>query len=589
MNFKLALKFSLAIVLSFIFISHNNAAACRPEKKFYIENYGAIGDGKANDIAAFQALTKDVNANGGGIIVFPKGRVFSISVENDVNSGHKATPIAGAIAFNFEHCRKVVVDMNGSTIRLAPNHSSKYAFFVFFDCESFSLSNGSLLGDALGHDYSPVVYNGKEEKTSHEWGYGVFVRGSKGIISHMNISLMTGDGIYFGSLRLNGLVYHAKIGINNCDISYCRRNGISCASSVRFALFDSKIHHIGDWEKSPEMPIAMKGTLPKSGIDFEYEGTAGEVGEVKIMRCNISDCTKFCIIASNTSKPETTSFEIYGCEFKGSPVHTINLSSRGKKEIKDCRFNDAGAFFGDARVLRCSFEMGPIVHYVSGTSFYDCSFVGHLERVDSKHGCFIVGTNMNATLFQRCVFKSIKGYNDLTPAFQGFSGYVNPVYIHFESCEFDNCSFVVSQKNYDSRLSFDKCTLKNGCLIHNLGTAAVTLDNTELYDVSSYATQNGAFSMNNCTVVQTDEALERPLLPFGKHTMNRCTVIDKVGMKSSFRLKYGVKEYRIEAKDSDLRLENDNVVTKGLSLTGGKMSGVKAAEFQGQQTKTVFK
>ena len=95
--------------------------------------------------------------------------------------------------------------------------------------------------------------------------------------------------------------------------------------------------------------------------------------------------------------------------------------------------------------------------------------------------------------------------------------------------------------------------------------------------------------MSNCTIVQEDGSLDRPLLAFGKHTMNRCTVIDKVGMKSSFRLKYGVKEYRIEAKDSDVRLENDNVVTKGLSLTGGKLSGVRETEFQGKQTKTAFK
>ena len=71
--------------------------------------------------------------------------------------------------------------------------------------------------------------------------------------------------------------------------------------------------------------------------------------------------------------------------------------------------------------------------------------------------------------------------------------------------------------------------------------------------------------------------------------MNGCTVVDNVGIPSSTRRKYGVKEYRIIAKDSDIRLDNDNLVTKGLSLIGGKLIGVGAIEFQGQQTKTVFK
>ena len=122
-----------------------------------------------------------------------------------------------------------------------------------------------------------------------------------------------------------------------------------------------------------------------------------------------------------------------------------------------------------------------------------------------------------------------------------------------------------------------------------MGTEAVSFANSELYDVDSYATQNGVFVLDNCKIVQEDDSIARPLISFGTHTMNRCTVIDKVGITSSARRKYGVKEYRIEAKDSDIRLEGDTVVTKGLALTGGKISGVKAAEFQGKQTKTVFK
>ena len=584
--------FRLLLLLLFIVLAYpETMSACNNglNKKFYIDDYGAVGDGSVNDIAAFQALAKDVNANGGGIVVFPLRKEFRIDIENDYSCGHKATPDDGAMAFNFEHCERIVVDMNGSTIFLSPNHSTKYSFFLFFDCSSFSLSNGILVGDVVGHDYSPVMYKGKEEKTSHQWGYGIQVRGSKGEIKNMNITRMTGDGIYFGSVRLSDGVYHAKVQISDCEISYCRRNGISCASSLGFDLIDTKIHHIGDWEKTDEMPVSIAGCKPKAGIDFEYEGKAWDVGDIRIYGCSISNCTEKCIVTSNTSRPVVSSFEVSDCVFSGSVVHTNNLSSRGRKEIRDCRFFDASAFLGDAKVYQCIFEMGVVMNYVSRTSFYDCEFNGHLEQLGPKHGCFMAGTNMEQTLFQRCKFKNIKGYNDSTPAFQGFSGYVHPVNIHFVSCDFENCSFVVSQKNYDSHLTFDKCSLKNGCLIHNMGKEAIVFNDSELYDVQSYVTQNGVFFLNNCKIIQEDKTLACPLLSFGTHTMNKCSVVDKVGITPFSMRQYGVRGYRIVAKSSDFKLENDNPTTEGLSLTGGSLAGVKKESFKGTQEKTRFR
>lgn len=585
------LKFSL-LALQFLVLGamlfDSTANAC-VKKKFYVEKYGAVGDGKTNDIAAFQALARDVNANRGGVVVFPEGKVYNIAIEDDYSGGRNAEPEAGATAFAFEHCKKVVVDMNGCTIKMAPNHSTKYSFFFFFDCSSFSLSNGTLVGDVVGHDFSSVIYNGKEEKTSHQWGYGVHVRGSKGKIDSMDISRMTGDGIYFGSVKLQDAIFHAKAEISGCEISYCRRNGISCASSLGFVLSDTKIHHIGDWEQSADMPVAIEGCKPKAGIDFEYEGKAGDVGDVKISGCSFWACTEACIVTSNSSRPETKNFTIDNCDFAGSMVHTNNLSTRGKKEIRNCSFDDAGVFFGDAKVYDCLFEMGVVMNYVSKTSFYGCTFNGKLELLGEKKGCFMAGTNMEKTRFERCKFTNIKGYNDLTPAYQGFSGYVHPVNIDFVECEFDNCSFVVSQKNYDSRLSFDGCALRNGCLIHNMGTEAIAFSNSELLDVDSYVTQNGRFIMDNCRVVQEDLSVMRPFLAFGNHIMSRCTVIDKVGITDVARRKYGVKEYRIEAEDTEIQLDSPKRITKGLSLKGGRVIGVEADIFQGIQEKTSFK
>ncbi len=71
--------------------------------------------------------------------------------------------------------------------------------------------------------------------------------------------------------------------------------------------------------------------------------------------------------------------------------------------------------------------------------------------------------------------------------------------------------------------------------------------------------------------------------------MKTCTVTDKVGITPAATRKYGVKEYRIEAENTEFLLDNPKRVTRGLSLRGGRLKGVKAAEFQGAQEKTEFK
>ena len=64
--------------------------------------------------------------------------------------------------------------------KFSPNHSTNYSVIRFFDCKNFVVQNGSIVGDAMNHDYSPVIYKSKEYKTSHEWGYGIYCSGSTG-------------------------------------------------------------------------------------------------------------------------------------------------------------------------------------------------------------------------------------------------------------------------------------------------------------------------------------------------------------------------------------------------------------------------
>lgn len=248
------------------------AEACA-RKRFKVTSYGTTPE-------AISRLVTDVNKNKGGRIIFPKEEAIVLPIVDDPSSGHRLLPQAASVVFFFNNCKYLDVDLNGSTIILEQNNSTKYALFLFRNCKSFSIRNGKIVGDARKHDYSTVLYNTAVEESTHEWGHGVMVIGSKGKIDGLNISNMTGDGIYVASQRKGKKTYEARIEIQNTEISYCRRNGITYASTMGFSLVNTSIHDIGSFEM-------INGTDPRAGIDFEYEDGVGCLGDVVISNCSI--------------------------------------------------------------------------------------------------------------------------------------------------------------------------------------------------------------------------------------------------------------------------------------------------------------
>ena len=336
-------------------------------KVFTPEQFGARADGRTDNKAAFLALSKAVNSNGGGRVVFPKGGTYLVRFEDDPGGGHTKAPSSGAIGLNFRHCDSVFLEMNGSTIIVAPNHSTQYAVVRFFDCRNFKISGGVFVGDNRSHDYSATTYNGRRETRSHEWGCGIINSGSKGEISSMNISQMTGDGIYTGSIESYGVAYRAKTIVDSCEIFDCRRNGISVSSSEGFTLRSSKIHHIGSWN-------SVKGTAPMAGIDFEFEDKLFVRGSIILEDSEIYACSSKCLVAASTFSPVVDKFIARGCRFSSSTVFLHNMTCNDGMEISSCSFDNCRFYFGNAVVRNCSFTDTRKNSYVDGGVFENCSF-----------------------------------------------------------------------------------------------------------------------------------------------------------------------------------------------------------------------
>lgn len=154
-------------------------------------------------------------------------------------------------------------DLNGSTVQIENNNRPNYRIFSILDAQNIKITNGVVIGDRYGHDYSPTD-NGN---TKHPWGMGVSILGGKNIeVSNLQIFDTTGDGIYISATQKKA---PEDININNCKICNTRRQGITIITGYRIKIFNNEISNIN-------------GTAPQSGIDIERNYTYETSKDIEI-------------------------------------------------------------------------------------------------------------------------------------------------------------------------------------------------------------------------------------------------------------------------------------------------------------------
>ena len=140
-------------------------------------------------------------------------------------------------------------NLNKSTLKVFPNEHTRYSIFFVSDVKNVKIYNGSLKGDRDLHSY----IDGK----SSEYGMGIYIIHSQNIeISNMEMSDMTGDGVYITDLMYSKFIRTSNINILNNHIYNCRRNGISVVAVDKLNILNNIIHDI-------------KGVNPQVAIDLE--------------------------------------------------------------------------------------------------------------------------------------------------------------------------------------------------------------------------------------------------------------------------------------------------------------------------------
>lgn len=151
----------------------------------------------------------------------------------------------------------LTLDLGDSTFMMEPNSYPEYTIFAIVNQQNVTIKNGTLIGDLDDH-----IYAKSDSSPTHEYGFGICISASTNVlIQNVTISKMTGDGIIvegsYTKLADGGSV-STKVRILDCDISQCRRQGISVIGMRDSEIAGNRIYDIS-------------GAAPEYGIDIESE------------------------------------------------------------------------------------------------------------------------------------------------------------------------------------------------------------------------------------------------------------------------------------------------------------------------------
>lgn len=164
------------------------------------------------------------------------------------------------------------------TIRVLQNNLTGYYLLYLKDVDNVVIKGGGTLkGDKEEHLYV--------KGSTNEWGHGILISNSTDIkVQDLNIKNFTGDGIcvwdHFSPSR--------NVSIDGCNISSCRRQGVSICDAVDYTIQNCSISNIS-------------GTSPEFAIDIEPDDGEAHVCQSGIIRNNTIRSKNGIYIQTNSS------------------------------------------------------------------------------------------------------------------------------------------------------------------------------------------------------------------------------------------------------------------------------------------------
>ena len=376
-----------------------------------VKDFGAVGDGVADDTAEIQAAVDHAHALGGGVVTFPSGTYM-------VNASGNLTGI--------QMKSGVYINLTGAKLKALGANSPNYRLVYFTGVSDCGVIGGEIEGDRATNS------------ASGEQGHGIYIilNCSRILIENVTVSACFGDGIYIGRLC-------SDIRVLGCTVTNNRRNNISVVSASNVLIDGCDVSN-------------ANGVLPEAGIDVEPNPGDAVSYNVIITNCSVYGNAKQGIsFPAPAPTPLIETAVVSNCHIYGNGAEGIRASYVLNLAITGCViYNNAGGGIYDTAALATSLSIdGNIIYgntgsgiegFSSGTIIsnntirnnttwgikwqngqqvtisaniisdsgedgiyyeraYNCAIVGNTVKNSQKHGIFITGTATSSITRSRCV------------------------------------------------------------------------------------------------------------------------------------------------------------------------------------------
>lgn len=392
------------------------------------EQFGAKGDGISNDTAAFAAMTAHVNELGGGtVLLSPKTYVVGAQ-EPGPATGYAFAPRS---IMDFRGCRgRLVIHGNGARIRCADGlrygtfdaktgtatqHPQPYYRPGELACPYFSMIK---IDGCVGPvEIRDIELDGNIDRLQlgGPWGDSGWQIGCAGLrlsnnhgpisVSNVRSHHHAQDGASGDGPGRPGIL--EAVTIENCRFSSNARNAFSLVGGVGWTFRKCV------FEKSAKA-LPFRGSLPRSGIDFEAEG-GKYVANIKLFDCIAEDNAGPGCLHPGDSHVSDVYWE--GGRIIGTSTWSFRGGGNSGIAFKDTLFLGALVNLDLETFENCTFsdelKRSPtgtlynpngwiIPDPVTTNKFIRCTFI-HSRPGLSNNG------SLNQALFENCAFYSLAG------------------------------------------------------------------------------------------------------------------------------------------------------------------------------------
>jgi hypothetical protein len=305
------------------------------------EMFGAKGDGRTNDTAAFEALSAHVNANGGGTVVL---RPVTYIVGLQRPSTRAGLSFEGSVIINLTGCTAPIsIRGNGAKLRAAPGlrygrfdrqsgrplpDSAKLdqtnqavPFTAMINIENCS-ADVQIADIELDGNLETMLVGGRSFPNGWEaFGYGIRLVGNKASerLARVRSHHLPLDGL----LLIAALERRGSTSVTDVVCDYNGRQGCTIGGGSNFSFDHCRFNHTGR---------AGFGASPGAGVDIE--SGKDPIRHVTFANCEFSDNLGFGLVAGSG---DSADISCTSCRFIGTTNYAA-WPDMPRMRFKNCLF-----------------------------------------------------------------------------------------------------------------------------------------------------------------------------------------------------------------------------------------------------------